>query len=278
LNLHNGKFKDVTQQVGASDYRGAMGIAIGDWDNDGDPDIFVTHWINQEDALFDNLKFMPGGDHTKAGPLFFGDIAEMVGLGQITRNSIGWGTSFFDFDNDGKLDLFVVNGSTFQDDRDPRRLVPMKNFLFWQRGPKQGFYEAGAESGASFQQAHVGRGAAFADYDNDGDMDVFIVNQEGRPMLLRNDGGNKKNYIEVRVKCTKSNRTGFGTKIEIEAGGQTQAQEIGGQTSYLSQNSQRAHFGLNTEMEVTHLKVTFPSDIVREMEHVPANQIVTVVE
>ena len=78
---------------------------------------------------------------------------------------------------------------------------------------------------------HVGRGAAFADYDNDGGVDVFIVNQEGRPQLLRNDGGNKKNWIKVHVKCRKSNRTGFGTKVEIEAGGQIQAQEIGGQTS-----------------------------------------------
>jgi hypothetical protein len=278
LNLRNGKFKDVTQQAGASDYRGAMGIAIGDWDNDGDPDFFITHWINQQDALFDNLMFMPGGDPNKPGRLFFADIAEIVGLGQITRNSIGWGTSFIDYDNDGKLDLFVVNGSTFQDDKNPRRLVPMKNFLFRQISSKQGFSEVGALSGASFQQAHVGRGAAFADYDNDGDMDVFIVNQEGRPTLLRNDGGNKKNWMEVGVKCTKSNRTGFGTKVEIEAGGQVQSQEIGGQTSYLSQNFQRAHFGLNTEKEVTHLKVTFPSGIVREMEHVPANQIVTVVE
>jgi len=93
---------------------------------------------------------------------------------------------------------------------------------------------------------------------------------------LRNDGGTKKNWIKVRVKCTKSNRTGFGTKVEIEADGQTQAQEIGGQTSYLSQNFQEAHFGLNHEKEIIHLKVTFASGMVREMEHVAANKIVTV--
>jgi hypothetical protein len=277
LNLHNGKFKDVTRDVGLSDFRGEMGIAIGDWDNDGDPDIFVTHWIYQENALFDNLQFIPC-EPGKAGPLFFGDIADPVGLGQASRNFIGWGTSFFDYDNDGKLDLFVVNGSTFQDDKDPTHLVPMKNHLFWQHGPSQRFYEVGALSGTPFQEGHVGRGAAFADFDNDGDMDVFIVNQEGRPTLLRNDGGNKKNWIKVRVKCTKSNRTGFGTKVEIEAGGQKQFQEIGGQTSYLSQNFQEAHFGLNLEKDVSHLKVTFPSGIVREREHIPANQNVTVIE
>ena len=277
LNLHDGKFKDVTREVGLSDFRGEMGIAIGDWDNDGDPDIFVTHWIYQENALFDNLRFIPG-EPGKAGPLFFGDIADPVGLGQVSRNYIGWGTSFFDYDNDGRLDLLVVNGSTFQDDKHPTHLIPMKSHLFWQHGPSQRFYEVGALSGAAFQEAHVGRGAAFADYDNDGDMDVFIVNQEGRPMLLRNDGGNKKNWIKIRVKCTKSNRTGFGTKVEIEAGGQNQIVEIGGQTSYLSQNFQEAHFGLNLEKEVDHLKVTFPRGIVREREHLPANQIVTIVE
>jgi enediyne biosynthesis protein E4 len=277
LNLRNGKFKAVAHEAWVSDYRGAMGLAVGDWDRDGDPDIFITHWIAQQNALFDNLRLTRGGAG-KPGPLRFEDVADTVGLGQISLNSIGWGTSFFDYDNDGQLDLMVVNGSTFQDDKDPRHLVPMKNFLFWEKSPEDGFFEASAVSGAVFQQAHVGRGAAFADYDNDGDVDVFIVNQQGRPMLLRNDGGNRKNWIKVRVKCTRSNRTGFGTKIEIEAGGQTQYDQIGGQASYLSQNFQEAHFGLNHEKEVQHIKVTFPSGIVRVLEHVPANQIVTVEE
>ena len=278
LNLHNGKFKDVTREVGLSDFRGQMGIAIGDWDNDGDPDLFVTHWIYQQDALFDNLRFMPSAPRSPEGPLTFGDIAETVGLGQVTRNSIGWGTSFFDFDNDGKQDLFVVNGSTFQDDKDPRHLVPMKNFLFWQKNPQDGFYVAGPENGSVLEEEHVGRGAAFADYDNNGDVDIFIVNQEGKPMLLRNDGGNKNNWLEVRVKCTKSNRTGFGTKVSMEANGVTQTQEIGGQTSYLSQNFQDAHFGLDQQKEANRLTVTFPSGITHMIEHVHANQIVTITE
>jgi hypothetical protein len=277
LNQHDGTFRDITRQAGVSDFRGAMGIAIGDWAHHGDPDIFVTHWIYQENALFENLRYM-GAKSRDSGGLFFGDVAEMVGLGEISKPTIGWGTSFFDYDNDGKLDLLVVNGSTFQDDKNPGHLVPMKNFLFWQRNSEEGFYEVGGMSGDPFQEIHVGRGAAFADYDNDGDMDVFIVNQEGRPQLLRNDGGNKKNWIKVRVICTKSNRTGFGTKVEIEAGGEKQAQEIGGQTSYLSQNFQEAHFGLDQQKQVKHLKVTFPSGIVREMEHVPANRIVMVKE
>lgn len=275
LNQHNGTFKDVTRETGMTDFRGAMGIAIGDWASHGEADVFVTHWIYQENALFENFRYLD--DKTKNdGKLFFGDVADTVGLGQISKPSIGWGTSFFDYDNDGKLDLFVVNGSTFQDDKDPRHLVPMKNFLFWQKD--DAFHEVGSVSGQPFQEMHVGRGAAFADYNNDGNMDVFIVNQEGRAQLLRNDGGSKKNWIKVRVKCTKSNRSGFGTKVVIEAAGQMQAQEIGGQTSYLSQNALEAHFGLNNEKEVARLRVTFPSGIVREMEHIPANRIVTVQE
>jgi hypothetical protein len=277
LNLHNGKFKDITREAGVSDFRGEMGIAIGDWDNDGEPDIFVTHWIYQQNALFQNFRATLR-DPSKSGQLFFGDVADTVGLGQISRNSIGWGTSFFDYDNDGKLDLLVVNGSTFQDDKNPRHLVPMKNFLFWQKDPNDGFYDVSSQSGAAFADPRVGRGAAFADYDNDGDIDMFIVNQEGRPMLLRNDGGNQKNWIKVRVKCSKSNRTGFGTKVELETAGITRRQEIGGQTSYLSQNFAEAHFGLNRESEAARITVTFPSGVIRKLEHVKANQIVTVAE
>lgn len=277
LNLRNGRFKDITQECGLSEYRGAMGIAIGDWDHHGDADIFLTHWIYQENALYENLRYMRGPGPPK-GALIFGDLAENVGLGRVSHNFIGWGTSFFDYDNDGNLDLLVVNGSTFQDDKDPRHLVPMKNLLFWQKNSVDGFEDVSSSSGPAFQRAHVGRGAAFADYDNDGDVDVFIVNQEGRPMLLRNDGGNKNNWVKVRVKCTKSNRTGFGTKVEISAGGLSQFQEIGGQTSYLSQNFQEAHFGLNKAARVDHLKATFPSGVIREIEYPAANTIITVSE
>jgi hypothetical protein len=270
-NLHNGKFKDITRQVGTTDYRGAMGIGIGDWKNDGFPSIFLTHWMYQEDTLFDNLQ-------SQTGSLCFADVADLVGIGRITRNYVGFGTGFFDYDNDGRLDLLVVNGSMFEGDKDSRHLMPMRSFLFWQKNPNDGFYEVGAMSGPPFEQAHVGRGAAFADYDNDGYMDVFIVNQEGHPQLLHNDGGNKKNWIEVAVKCTKSNRSGLGTKVEVEAGGTRQKREIGGQTSYLSQDFRRAHFGLDQEKEVKRLTVTFPSGMVHTLEHVKANQIVTVVE
>ena len=277
LNLHNGRFKEVAHQAWVDEYRGSMGLGIGDWDRDGDLDIFITHWIAQQYAFFQNLRYNRAVS-SAPGRLRFQDVADMVGVGQLTLSYIGWGTSFFDYDNDGQLDLFAASGSTFQDEKDPRRLAPMKNLLFWQKSPDDGFYEVGQVSGPVFRELHVSRGAAFADFDNDGDVDIFVVNHDDHPLLLRNDGGNKNNWLKVRLRCTKSNRSGFGTKVQIEAEGEKQYQEIGSQPSYLSQNALEAHFGLARATQVDRLTVTFPSGIVRELKDVPVNQIVTVVE
>ena len=138
------------------------------------------------------------------------------------------GTSFIDYDNDGQLDLFVVNGSTFQDDKIRTRSGADEKSPVLAEESARRILRSWRSKWRAVSRSACRSGAAFADYDNDGDLDVFIVNQEGRPQLLRNDGGNKRNWIKVRVKCTKSNRTGFGTKVEIEAGGITQSQEIGG--------------------------------------------------
>ncbi|MBI3666977.1 MAG: CRTAC1 family protein [Acidobacteria bacterium] len=277
LNLHNGRFKDISYQAWVADYRGAMGLGVGDFDRDGDLDIFITHWIAQQDALFWNLRYSKEGGSTP-GPLKFTDIADMMGLGQISLKTIGWGTSFFDYDNDGQLDLFAANGSTFQDEKDPSRLVPMKNFLFWQKSPEDGFFELGAVSGAVFNELHVGRGAAFADYDNDGNVDVFVVNHNDGPLLLHNEGGNRGNWLKVRLRSTRSNRSGFGTKVEIQTGPNKQFQEIGSQPSYLSQHALEAHFGLGKATQVDRLTVRFPSGVTRELQNVRANRVVVVEE
>jgi hypothetical protein len=276
-NLGNGKFEDISHSAWVADYRGAMGLAVADYDRDGDQDIYVSHWLAQENAMYWNLRFSHEGG-SKPGPLRFTDVADMVGLGQITLNTIGWGTSFFDYDNDGQPDLFTVNGSTFQQEKDPAKLVPMKNQLFWLKSPEDGFFEVGAVSGPVFQEAHVGRGAAVADYDNDGDLDLFIVTHDDRPLLLRNDGGNKKNWLKVRIQATKSNRSGFGTQVEVTTQGRRQTAQLGSQPSYLSQNAFDAHFGLGSAATVDRITVRFPNGAVREVAGVAANQTVIVKE
>ncbi|HUU12509.1 MAG TPA: CRTAC1 family protein [Terriglobia bacterium] len=277
LNRHNGRFEDISTAARVADYRGAMGLAVGDWNRDGDEDIFVTHWIAQENALYSNLRFTLAGS-SKPGRLRFEDVADLEGVGQIGLNYIGWGTSFFDYNNDGLLDLFVVDGSTFQDEKDPTRLASMKNLVFWNKGPDEGFFDVSEVSGSVFKELRVGRGAAFADYDNDGDVDIFVVNYGERPWLLRNDAPHNNHWLKVRVKGEKSNRSAFGARVEIQTESGTQFQEIGSQPSYISQNALEAHFGLGSAVEVQRLRVRFPGGAVRELDHVPSNQTVLVDE
>ncbi|MFQ5505545.1 MAG: FG-GAP repeat domain-containing protein, partial [Planctomycetota bacterium] len=135
-NLGDGTFEDKSHASWVADYRGAMGMAIADWDSDHDLDMFITHWIAQENALYVNLlseqkSLKSSGDQ---GFVQFQDDADQMGVGQIALDYIGWGSDFLDFDNDGRLDLFVVNGSTFQEKDRPDRLVPMRNLLFWNGG------------------------------------------------------------------------------------------------------------------------------------------------
>lgn len=270
-NAGRGRFEDVSHQALVSDYRGAMGLAVGDYDSDGDFDIFITHWIAQENALFWNM-LRNGPGITGPPELRFADIADMLGLGQKALNVIGWGTSFFDFDNDGQLDLFVSNGSTFQRENDPTRLVPMKNFLLWQKSPEDGFFDLAPVSGPVFQQPHVGRGAAFADYDGDGDMDIFVVNSGEAPLLLRNDGGTGNHWIEVRLQTPNDGHSGLGAIVEVATDQRTQRRYLGCQPSYLSQNAMEAHFGLGRATLVNRVSVHFSDGVTRQRRNVAVDQ------
>lgn len=279
-NLGNGSFVDVSHAARVADYRGAMGIAVGDWDGDTDMDMVVTHWIAQENALYTNKT----ADRRAASPgdgsqsMQFMDEADRYGLGQISLDYIGWGTAFFDADNDGRLDLWVTNGSTFQDRDDPRWLVPMPDQLFWNRSVREGFFNLSSVAGAYFTEEFVGRGTAFADYDNDGDVDVFILNHDGPGILLRNASDTIGNWLEVRLEGRVSNRSALGAKLRIVAGGTHQVREVGAQSSYLSQNSLVQHFGLGQALAVDTLEVRWPSGTRQTLLGLTGNALVTVVE
>ncbi len=278
-NLGDGTFEDASHAAWVADYRGAMGIAVGDWDGDQDADMFITHWIAQENALYSSLgadvASMDSMSHTG---MRFMDEADRFGLGQIALDYIGWGTSFFDYDNDGKLDLFVANGSTFQKKDDRSQLIPMRDQLFWNRSARDGFYDVSLVSGAYFHREYVGRGAAFGDYDNDGDIDIFVVNNGGPGVLLRNENTNGNHWIEVRLTGRRSNRSAIGTKVRVVVGDLVQIQELGAQSSYLSQNSPVAHFGLGPHVLVDTLEIVWPSGARQTVLGVAANRLVEVSE
>ncbi len=278
-NLRDETFEEISHTALVADYRGAMGIAVGDWDGDADMDMFITHWIAQENALYSNLRsqFSSLGISTPNTTRFM-DEADRYGLGQIALDYIGWGTSFFDYNNDGRLDLFVVNGSTFQQKQKPWLLIPMPDQLFWNRGANEGFYDVSAVSGESLKSEYVGRGAAFGDYDNDGDVDIFVVNNDGPGVLLRNDGGNRNRWLGVSLEGVQSNRQAIGAKLRLVSSNGIQIRQIGAQSSYLSQNSLIEHFGLGTGSKVDTLEVLWPSGNRQVLLNITANQIIRITE
>lgn len=278
LNRGDGTFDEVSHLAHVADYRGAMGLGVGDWENDGDMDLFITHWLAEENGFYINKlntkDKMPG-----EGKFFqFQDEAEKYGLGQVSLDDVGWGTSFFDYDNDTRLDLLAVNGSTNQQRDHPENLVPMKSRLFWNEGPEKGFAEVTSVSGEALSYENVGRGAAFGDFDNDGDVDVFIVNNCGRGVLLKNNGGNKNNWFELKLVGTKSNRSAMGAKIKLVSSNVSQIREVNNQSSYLSQNSLTQHFGLAKYNKVDTLNIRWPSGLNQQFLNIPINGRIEITE
>lgn len=278
-NRGDGTFEDVRHEARVADYRGAMGLATGDWDGDGDPDLFVTHWIAQENALYQNFAAeMAGLDDPPSSRFLFTDAADRFGLGQVALDYVGWATSFFDYDHDGRLDLYVVNGHTFERDDAPSRLVPQRDQLFWNGGPERGFFDVGPVSGDHWSRKRVGRGGALADYDGDGDLDLFVVNHGAEAVLLRNDGGSRGSWLQVRLEGPPGNPEGIGARVEVWTEGRGQVREIGAQASYLSQDWRVAHFGLAGASRVDSVIVSWPSGRRTVRERVDANRTLSIRE
>jgi hypothetical protein len=268
-NQGRGRFEDLSHPAWVADYRGAMGLAVGDWNGDGDQDIYIAHWIAQENALYDNLR----ADNLAAGqagaPLRFVDAADRYGLGQSTIDYVGWGAAFADFDLDGRPDLFSINGSTFERQENRALLVPMQSQLFWNGGPQEGFYEVGAASGPALAGEHVGRGLAMADYDQDGDPDALVVVNGGRALLWRNEGSPGRHWLAVQLQ----GQGGLGARVRVKAGGRAQCRQAGATSSYLSQHALGEElFGLGTAAQVDTLQVIWASGQVQTLTGLPADQ------
>lgn len=266
-NEGNGAFTDVSNASWAADFRGSMGLTAGDYDGDGDTDLFMSHWIDEENALYRNLlKEDPSSEHIR-----FVDESYSAMLAEVSIKHIGWGTALFDYDNDGDLDIFVTNGSTFQELNDPEVLIPQADALYRNNGDGT-FTDVSESTGIATLPTRVGRGATFGDYDNDGDVDIFIVNNYAPPTLLRNDGGNRNGWLHVELVGIDGNRNAIGAKIQLKTADQTQIREVYAGESYMSSNSFIAEFGVGNATMIETLQVTWLNGETRVLHNIPANQ------
>ncbi len=317
-NNGNGTFTDVSRPSGIADQPGrAMGVTVGDYDNDGWPDIYVANdtmpsylYHNNHNGTFSNVAadlnvaYGQNGEATTAmGPVFadfynngwqdlfvsdahyhrlfhnpgksgdvFLDTTDEAGVGRVSGQYVGWGDGAFDFDNDGWKDIFILNGGLTW-------LIPMESALLRNNG-NGSFTDVSTQAGPFFQARIVSRGACFADYDNDGFIDAFIVTLGGKGILLHNTPppGNRNHWLTVKLVGTRSNRDGYGASLEAQAGDLRQYVQAVSESGYLSQSDPRPHFGLGQHAEVDKLIIRWPSGLVQTLEHIKADQILTVKE
>jgi hypothetical protein len=255
-NLRNGTFEEVGLVAGCSHSEdgvelSGMGVAAGDYDNDGWIDLFVTNYVNETNTLYHN----EGGG-------FFLDASASARLGPMSLPYVGWGTKFFDFDLDGYRDLFVANGHTEPDAEkvDPSTSWRQRQFLFRNAGDGT-FEDVTASVSPPLLEPRVARGTAFGDLDNDGDTEIVVVSQNDRALLLEHTGLPERHWIGFRTKGTKSNRDGAGSRIVVWSKGFRGAEEIQAGASYLSCNDPRVVFGLGASAQVDSVVVEWPSGL-----------------
>jgi hypothetical protein len=249
--------------------RAGMGVDIGDYDDDGQPDLVVTNLDQEMHSLFRGLG---GGVFSYATP--------ESGIGAATLPFVGFGTVFLDFDNDTRLDLAFANGHIMDNVATvrPGASYAQRNLLFRNTGASPRFVEVGRNAGPGFALVKVSRGLFAADIDNDGDLDLLVTNNGQTADLLRNDGGNTNNALLIRTIGTQSNRDGIGARVRLTTGTRTQIREVKAGSSYLGQNDLRLHFGLGTATIAERLEVQWPSGRTEVLQNVAANQIITLKE
>jgi hypothetical protein len=270
-NNHDGTFREVAVPAGcAFDANGAalgaMGVGVGDFDNDGWLDIVRTNFSEQVPTLYRNYGAA------------FEDASLRGGLG-VNRKYVGFGVGFLDFDNDGWADILMANGHVYSQIADKALHVKYKEpKLLYRNLGNQRFEDVSAKAGMAILSENLGRGCAFGDFDNDGDVDAIINNLDGPPTLLRNDAGHGHRSVVIKCVGTRSNRSAIGTRVKVTFGDRTQIGEVMSGSSYYSQNDLRLHFGLGRAATVNTVEVTWPLGLKETFRDLPADHLFVIQE
>ena len=245
-----------------------MGVDFEDYDNDGLPDIFITTLSLERYALY-----------RATGRGGFEYASHTTGVGRTTIQNSGWGTKFVDFDNDTRRDLFVAQSHVLDTVSRARQGFDYLQPPLMLRNTSTSFVDVSASLGPTFSRPAAGRGAAFADIDGDGDIDIVISNLDAEPTLLRNDGGNANHWIALSLRGTRSNRDGIGAVVSIvDDKGRSQSGICSTASSYQSGNDRRVHFGLGDVSSLRRIDVRWPSGAVQMLKDVAGNRRLEIIE
>ena len=272
-NNHDGTFTDIAVVAGCAysetgHEQAGMGVAVADYDCDGWFDIFKTNFSDDTCNLYRNNR-----DGT------FSDVTFPSGIA-VNSRFVGWGCGFIDYDNDGWSDLMQINGHVYPEIAGHGVSETYKNPRIVYRNMGNGqFKDVSSAMGPGISEHYSSRGAAFGDYDNDGDIDVVILNMNDLPSLLRNDGGNQQNWIKIKLQGIKCNRTAIGARVRVVTGSHAQMDEVHSGASVMSQSDLRLHFGLGKTQTVDLIEVKWPTTgKLERFTQVEANQILTIRE
>jgi hypothetical protein len=274
-NNRNGTFSDVsfesgTSYSGSGEEQGSMGVGFADYDNDGAADVFVTNFENEPNTLYRNL-----------GDKGFFDVSAEARVAQVSKPLVGWGTSFVDFDNDGLLDLFVVNGHVYPQMEFVKSdtVAGFRQPLLLQKNIGDGkFADVTAASGLRNLPLFSGRGAAFGDLNNDGLIDVVVTNLGDKPTILLNTTENKNQSVSFRLFENGKNKDAVGTRITVKTDMRSMMHEVQAGASYLSQNSFRLHFGFSSGEKIQAVEVRWSDGKTETVSGAAPNRVITVTQ
>ncbi|MGC9994702.1 MAG: CRTAC1 family protein [Terriglobia bacterium] len=271
-NNRDGTFTEVGMEAGCAvsgdgQEEANMGVGVGDYDGDGFLDLFLPHFSSDTPILYRNSL----GE-------FFDDVTSAAGLAVNTKY-VCWGVDFADFDNDGWLDIFHVTGTVYPEVEKVNPEYKFKTPRVVYRNLGNGSFEEVSDlSGAPVLEPHSSRGCAFGDFNNDGNVDVLILNMSEPPSLLLNQNRSGHHWLSVKLLGTRSNRSAIGARVAVTAGGRRQVREVLSGSSYISQSDLRQHFGLGQAKGVDQIEVRWPSGHIERLPGVDADQFIVVEE